>query len=60
MAELVTSIGTVLTAVIGWIGDAFTMISGNELFLTLILIPVAIGVVFLAVRLIMSIRERAI
>lgn len=60
MTDLIAKIGEVLTAVIGWIGEAFTMISTNDLFMVLILIPIAFGVIFLVVRIIMSIRSRAI
>lgn len=55
MAGILTMVGTVLTSVIGWIGQLVTMVttSGNELLLLPLLltfIAFAIGVFFHFVR----------
>lgn len=48
MAEgtsIITTIGTYFTQMIDWVGDVFEVISGNELALFLICIPVLFVVV---------------
>lgn len=39
MATYLTAIGDIVTAAVGWMGDAATAITGNPLALLFILIP---------------------
>lgn len=44
--SIITTIGSNLTQMIGWVGQVFTVISENELALFLVTVPVA----FVAVK----------
>lgn len=58
ISGVVTDIGSVLTGVTSWVPDIFTMITSNALFLTLILLPVVMAIVFAGIGLIKSVRGR--
>ncbi len=52
MTEFLTSIGTVLTASVGWLGTVTTALIGNEIFqivFALIILAVIVGIVLMLV-----------
>lgn len=52
MDEFLTSIGTVLTASVGWLGTVTTALLGNEIFqivFALIILAVIVGIVLMLV-----------
>ncbi len=52
MTEFLTSIGTVLTASVGWLGTVTTALLGNEIFqivFALIILAVIVGIVLMLV-----------
>lgn len=52
MATIITNVGTVLTGLLGWVGDVFTALTAIDLFMFLILVPISIGLIYLAIRII--------
>ena len=52
VATVISSIGDVLTGLLGWFTDVFEFLLGNPLILAVVLIPIASGAVFGAVKLI--------
>lgn len=52
MAEFLDSIGTILTASVGWLGTVTTALIGNEIFqivFALIILAVIVGIVLMLV-----------
>ncbi len=46
LATIITSIGSILTGVIGWFGDILSFIVGNPLALFGILAPISIALIY--------------
>lgn len=52
MSTIISNVGTVLTGLLGWVGDVFTALTEIDLFMFLILIPISVGLIYLAIRII--------
>jgi hypothetical protein len=52
IATIITSIGSILTGVLGWFGDVITFLVTNPLILFFILAPMAYAIVPKAYRLV--------
>lgn len=52
MATFITSIGSALTALLGWLGQIFTFVVSQPVLLTFVCLVIAISVLFLALKLI--------
>ena len=52
MATIISNVGTVLNGLLGWVGDVFTALTKIDLFMFLILIPISVGLIYLAIRII--------
>lgn len=58
VAAVLTSVGGVVTSIVGMFGDIITFITGNYLLLAIVLLPVAYGIIRKGVKLVMSRGKR--
>ncbi len=52
IATIITTIGSIVTGIVGWFGDILTFVVGNPLLLFIVLLPIASGLVYSAIKLV--------
>lgn len=58
IATIITSIGSILTGFLGWIGDIFTFIIGNPLMLFFVLVTFVPSLVFIGIKIINNRKKK--
>lgn len=58
VSAIITDIGSVFTGILDWIPDVINTIFGNAFLTTVILLPIAVGLVMVGIKFVKSISGK--